>query len=266
MRNSDPRVRTVLCSQIQFRFPLYVYLASNRLWLPIRVQFWYSLETNLLGQLICRLVVTYTHDMSLALQIVRTRQYVLSWNIVRLQLFSGILHQYKSWSIDLVVEAFPLVLCASALEFLVQEFQSRGVSVSLSINLLAREKWIRLLCRNKSPCSCSTATVLFTQFWDCSVDTELIDRKDCAKNSFNRILIVTEVYRIIFHLLCFWAFLEKTCGSEDWVSAFLRIWSIMNWATSIPFSSWSFFVSEIPLCLWPRSEEWPTSCWKSFCE
>ena len=45
--------------------------------LPIRVQFWCSLESNLSGQLICRLVITYTHDMSLILQIVRTRQYVV---------------------------------------------------------------------------------------------------------------------------------------------------------------------------------------------
>ena len=41
-------------------------------------------------------------------------------------------------SIDLVVEAFPLVLCASARDFLVQESQSR-MWVSLSISLLARK-------------------------------------------------------------------------------------------------------------------------------
>ena len=58
-----------------------------------------------------------------------------------------------------------------------------------------REKWIRLLCHNRSSCSCSTATVCFTQIWDCSVVTELIDRNDGAKNSFNRITIGTEVYR-----------------------------------------------------------------------
>ena len=90
-----------------------------------------TLNPNLSGQLICHLVVKYTHDMSLALQIVRTRQCVMSRSIVRLQLFSGILLQYKSLSIDLVVEAFPLVLCASAIDFLVQESQSTGPPVFL---------------------------------------------------------------------------------------------------------------------------------------
>ena len=58
--------------------------------------FWCSLESNLSGQLIFHLLVKYTHDMSLALQIVWSRQCALSWSTVRLQLFSGILHQYKS--------------------------------------------------------------------------------------------------------------------------------------------------------------------------
>ena len=88
--------------------PLRVYLVSNWLWLPIRVQFWCSLESNLSGQLICHLVVKHSHDMSLAL--------------LRLQLISGILHQYKLLSIDLVVKGF---LCASAIDFLVQESQSK---------------------------------------------------------------------------------------------------------------------------------------------
>ena len=51
--------------------------------------------------------------------------------------FSGILYQYKSLSNDLVVEAFPLVPSAAAIDFLEQEFQLK-VSVSLPINLLAR--------------------------------------------------------------------------------------------------------------------------------
>ena len=44
-----------------------MYLASNWLWLPTWVQFWYSLESNLSGQLIFHLVVKCTHDMSLFL-------------------------------------------------------------------------------------------------------------------------------------------------------------------------------------------------------
>ena len=56
-------------------FMLFVILLC--LGLPIRVQFWCSLDSNLSGQLICHLVVSYTHDTSLALQIVRTRQCVV---------------------------------------------------------------------------------------------------------------------------------------------------------------------------------------------
>ena len=111
--------------QIQFPFPLHIYLASNWLWLLTRAQLWCSLESNLSGQLNFHLVAKCAHDMSLVLQIVRTRQCVLSWSIVRFQLFSGILHQYKSFSLDLVVRAFPLVPCASATNVLVQGFQSK---------------------------------------------------------------------------------------------------------------------------------------------
>ena len=80
---------------------------------------------RLLSFMNCVRCCTNLHDMSLALQIARTRQCALSWSTVRLQLFSGILHQYKSLSIDLVVEAFPLVPCTSAIKFLVQESLSK---------------------------------------------------------------------------------------------------------------------------------------------
>ena len=40
---------------------------------------------------------------------------------------------------------------------------------------------VRLSFQYKSPCSCLTTTVFFTQIWDCSVDTELINRNYCAK-------------------------------------------------------------------------------------
>ena len=52
-----------------------------------------SFESNLSGQMIVHLVVKYTHVMSLALQIVRTRQCASSSCTVRLQLFSRILQQ-----------------------------------------------------------------------------------------------------------------------------------------------------------------------------
>ena len=65
------------------------------------------------------------HNMSMALQSVRTRQSVLSWSTVQPQLFPKILNQYKSGSIDLVVKAFPLILYFRKKSFLVQKLQSK---------------------------------------------------------------------------------------------------------------------------------------------
>ena len=62
-----PTSEKCLGLQIQFWFPLHVYLEGNWLWPPTLVQFGCSLKSNLSGQLICRLVVTCTHDMSLVL-------------------------------------------------------------------------------------------------------------------------------------------------------------------------------------------------------
>ena len=54
----------------------------------------------------------------------RIPQCPLSWNAVRRQPLSGILHQYKSLSIDLVVEAFPLVPCNFC-----NKFHCAGISI-----------------------------------------------------------------------------------------------------------------------------------------
>ena len=133
MRKFWPTSENCRCSQIQFWFPLRVYLASNWLWLPIRVEFWCSLESNPSGQLIFHLVVKYTHDKSLAQQIVRTRQCVLSWSIVPTSTVfrnPAPVQILINWS---GCGSFSLVLCASAIDFLVQESRS-----SLPISLLAR--------------------------------------------------------------------------------------------------------------------------------
>ena len=96
-------------------------------------------------------------------------------------------------SIVLVVEAFPLVPCTSAIIFLCRDLNRRSRCHYQSVCWL--EQWVRLLCKYRSPCSCLTSTAFLTHIWDCSVDTGLIERNDCAKNSFNRITIGSEVYR-----------------------------------------------------------------------
>ena len=126
--------------------------------------------------------------------------------------------------------------------------------------------WIRLSYQNKSPCSCLTATFLFTRIWDCSEDTELINRNDCAKNSFNSFSIGTAVYRSFFTSFAFErSSRQRTRDSENWVSVFSKF-DHHQFSDFVPFSSRSCIISRIPLCLWSKSEEWPTSCWKSFGE
>ena len=51
------------------------------------------------------------------------------------------------------------------------------------------EQWVGLSCHNKSPCSILARTTFFTKIRDCSVNGN-----NCAKNSFNRLLIGTELY------------------------------------------------------------------------
>ena len=239
MTISDPRVRIIFVYRFKSNFSLHVCLATSWLWLLTRAQFRCSLESNLSCQLICCLVVTYTHDTSLALQITK---------------LVSMFCQYCPTS---TVVKHP----AS-----VQKFIARIRCGSLSTRSLYfcwREKWIILLCHDKSPYYCSTPSVLFTQVWDCSVDTELVNR-----NGFAKVWLVSPSALKWKYFPSFpseHASGERTRCSENWVSAFSEI-DHHQFSDSIPLSSWSFVVSGRPLCLWPRCEEWPTSCWKSLCK
>ena len=87
MRNSDPRVRNVFVNRFNSDFHSMFTLPVTGCDFRCGSTFGVSLESNLSGQLICRLVVNFSHDMPLALHIVRTRQYFMSWSIVRLWLW-----------------------------------------------------------------------------------------------------------------------------------------------------------------------------------
>ena len=151
---------------------LHFYTASNWLGLSTRVEFWCSLESNLSGPFICRLVGTYAHHMSQALQFVRTRQYASSWSTVRLQLVSRILHQYyffqlKDW-------------------------------VSLSSMLLGRTMGQIVLPLRVSP----------FQFNNCCIPhTHLRLPWILSWNQFQSYLHRHRSVSNIFHLLCLWTFL-----------------------------------------------------------
>ena len=109
MRNSAPRERMVLFQRLNSDFHSIFNLVGNWLQLPIWVQSQCSPESNLLVQIFLHLLAVCTHDKPLNLWIVRILQCLSSWNTVRLQLLSGILHQYKIYSLYLVVIIFQFV-------------------------------------------------------------------------------------------------------------------------------------------------------------
>ena len=53
---------------------------------------------------------------------------------------------------------------------------------------------VRLSFHNRSPCSIMAGVTFFTQTSDCQVNTELINRNNCAKNSFNRSRVSATMY------------------------------------------------------------------------
>ena len=130
MRNSDPRVRIVFVYRFNSNFHSIFTLQitgcdfqhGSNIGVPSNPNFrvsWFFISWQS--------VLTTCHWFCNLWELVSV---LLSWSTLRLQ--------YKSSSLDLVVEAFPLVPCASAIDFLMQEFQSK-VWVSLSISLLARK-------------------------------------------------------------------------------------------------------------------------------
>ena len=90
----------------------------------------------------------------------------------------------------LVVITFQFVPDIFAIDLLL--VQDRHSKVCLSC-FSWHEQWVRLSCHNKSPGSIMTGVTFFAHLGDCSVDTELIDGKKCAKNSFNCLPIGKEV-------------------------------------------------------------------------
>ena len=128
------------------------------------------------------------------------------------------------------------------------------------------EQWDRLSCHNKSPCSIMASITFFTSIWDCSVNTELINRNNCAKNSFNRLSHRHRSVLTIFLHLCSWAFLltMELVDRKTGLSAFTECYH-HQLCDFVLFSLWFAIMSRIPLLFWSRSKKWPLSWWKSFC-
>ena len=204
--------------------------------------------------MIFHLVVTYTHDMLLALQIVRTRQCVLTWNIVQLQLFFE-----NPASIQMFINrsgcgSFSTRSLCFCNRFSCARISIEGVGVIIYKSAGAKMDQIALpqqfsLFLFDNYCILHTNLRLFRRYradW----------QKWCAKNRFNRISIGTDMYRLFFETMD-WLVAPKT-GCPLSLNLI-----IINSAT-VPFSWWSINVCRVPLLLRSKSEEWPTSCWKSF--
>ena len=125
------------------------------------------------------------------------------------------------------------------------------------------KQWIRLSHQNRAPCSNRAGFAFATQIWECSVNTELIHRNNCAKSSLNCSLISAVVYWQFSNTFAFWAFLGIM---DSWIGRlgvrFQWMLSSALWLCTIRL--WFPFKSGMPLLFWSKSEEWPSSWWKSF--
>ena len=164
-----------LCSWTRFWSQLHIYLVGNRLLLQIRVEFWCSLGSNLLVQMLLRLLVERTYDRPLHLWIVRILQCLTSWNTVR----------FQHASIQILLS---LPCCDSfknSLSICLQQkiFVSQVITIQKYFCLdHAWHEWgTRLPSHNGLPRSIVKGFVFFTHLCDCSVKTELIYRINCAK-------------------------------------------------------------------------------------
>ena len=72
----------------------------------------------------------------------------------------------------------PLVLGTIAIDHLAQDHRSK---VQVFSSHLPAQTMGQIVLPKRSPCSYMAGFVFFTQIWDCSVNTELINRNNCAK-------------------------------------------------------------------------------------
>ena len=222
-RNSDPWVRIVFVNRFNSHYhSIFALQVASKLWLPTRVQFWCSPESNLLVQMSFHLLAKCTRDMSLVLYNARTRsvmKYCPTSTVVQ-NPASVTNFITRSWCGSFSTRS--LYFCNN---FLVQEFQLK-VWVSLS-KFAGSNTGVRLSYQHGFLRSCLTSTVFLTHIWDCSVDTEMINRDKCAKK-FQSYPHRHGSVSIIFHL-CFWAFL----GTVDSWFGKLDVRVLWIWSSSI---------------------------------
>ena len=169
------------CLRIKTKFWSQPIFAVQKIWLQLLIR----------AQSLCfpgsiHLVVTIQNQLEECIpdkplnKTVKYLEGLSSWNTVRFQQHSGILHPYKICSICLVVTASQFVVRILAIEDLCEQCHHNGT---------------RLPHHSGSLRSFAKGFILFTFLRDCSVKTELIYRSNCPKNSCNNFQIGRKVYR-----------------------------------------------------------------------
>ena len=149
-----------------------------------------SLESNLLVQMTFHILAKCTHDKPLHLQIVRNSS--MSF-IMRNCPRSTVVKNPASVQNQITRH------CCENLSTRSWYFCNRSSCARSSVQIMClhhtwHKRWVRLSQHNKSPYSQMEKFTFSTQIWDCSVKTELMNRNNCAKNSFNRSLVNAEVH------------------------------------------------------------------------
>ena len=150
-------------------------------------------------------------------------QCLLSWSTVRLQLLSEnpssgqiFINRSGCWSFS-----------TRSLYFW-NRFSCARVSVKgVGVFITLAKQWVRLSCQYKSLRSYLAGFTLLTQIWDCSVDTELINRNNRAKKVT---FVSPSAQKCVDNFSTSFAF-KRSSGQwtrgtgRNWGVRFLRIWS-----------------------------------------
>ena len=125
---------------------------------------------------------------------------------------------------------------------------------------LDHDEWgTRLPSDNGLPRSVVKGFTFFTHFCDCSVDTELIDRNNRAKNQFNGFCTSALVNGFLSSSSAFqFSSFQGAGGAKERMTAFGKV-EHHSFSSFVPISVWLIRVSSAPFLLWSRSQKWPTS-------
>ena len=177
--------------------------------------------------IMCSLEVKKTLDMSVLSPICPVPHRRGSWNTVLSPQSSRYLHWSTVWSIENGL---------GDLRIFVHSRAEASLHSLIGPRCFVRCRqfcWhhhgLRIVLSNKFPCTFWTTRDSPGQFvdyvWYCSVDTELIDGNDCAKNHFGCVVVTTEMFWqcVLFPLLFEISSFQSTGSTECGMSTFTEV-------------------------------------------